>query len=223
MCASVLLDLFTLKLLISFLLNHIALKRVRNEMAVRLGDPVLIFGAKQERVLKRHIAEKPLKTGIVEHLVRDVGFSQLPMQHGLFHRSRGDHAIHADLALLPDSPSPLPGLLVRYRVPVRIKNDNSICSSQVDAKPADLRRQQRNKNAVVLVKCVNQQRTVLRRRASIHANVLVALLLGHVLKDIEHHACLGEDQHLVLITLPALEEIAQRLELRRPLIVNWIV
>ena len=65
---------------------------------------------------------------------------------------RGQQPVHGDLPSLAYAPRPLPGLRVCGGVPVRIIDDDTVSTSEVDAQTPHTSGQQEGKDGIILKK-----------------------------------------------------------------------
>ena len=68
----------------------------------------------------------------------------------LFHRSDSHETINGDIPLLSDSPRPFPRLYIRTRVPVRVVDNHTIRSDQIQSQTSDTGCEDEHKDRRVL-------------------------------------------------------------------------
>lgn len=116
-------------------------------------------------------------------------------------------SIDLDLSLLSQSPSSLASLNVGGRVPVRIVDDDTISSCEVDTETADLRGEEEDMQVWVVVELINESLSIFDGGVAVHATIIEAFqVLDEELQDVQHDTMLSEEKSLVAVTLPDLEE-----------------
>lgn len=186
-------------------------------------DAVGVLGSEAECVDERVDGEEALQRRVGEHLLRDEHLGHLAVQDVLLDGARADEAEDVHLALLPDAPRALAGLLVDDGVPVGVEEHDAVGAGEVQAEAADARGEQRAVDARILVELVHQIVARDAGRGAVHADVAVLALRDGVLDDVQHHARLAEDEHLVPVGLPLLEQLHERRELRAAAKVDVVV
>ena len=149
-----------------------------------------------------------------EHRRREARLSRRHGEDALLHGGRVAHANHSHRSLLSEAMRAVHGLLIVGGVPVRICQDDGVCGLKVDTETARARGAQVDEMPPILF--VEERRLVPTTRQGsgpVEAEVREPARVAKLLEHVEHHAELGEDEHLVPPRAHPREHLVQRGEL----------
>mmetsp|Transcript_13168 Transcript_13168/g.39245 ORF Transcript_13168/g.39245 Transcript_13168/m.39245 type:complete len:436 (+) Transcript_13168:550-1857(+) len=141
----------------------------------------------------------------------------LPLVDLLLQGAAEHQPVHHDVALLADPPRALPRLDVGHGVPVGVEDEDPVGADDVEAHAADPGRQDHREEIQVAVEVVDERQAALDGSLSVDAEVRVAHAVHPLLKNVQHHDGLDEDQWPVSVGPPLLHDLRQNLHLAGPL------
>ncbi len=123
---------------------------------------------------------------VVEDAVGQVLLEDLAVVDLLLDRSRRDEPVDGNVLRLADAPGSLAGLGVRGRVPVRVVDDDPGGARQVDAEPADARREDEDEHGRVFVELFDERLASRYLRRAVYLEVGVGATLDECFKNGQH-------------------------------------
>lgn len=136
----------------------------------------------------------------------------------LLDSAHGHKPINDHVSLLADSKNSIDGLVVVRRVPVRVKNDGSVCASQVQSETTDLRREKSAEDGSIVVEVNTHLLALGDLCVAIDSHVLelataVEARLDNGFNHGEHLFAHAEDQGSFALSSEAVEQFEEKLQL----------
>ncbi|KAH3688323.1 hypothetical protein WICPIJ_000688 [Wickerhamomyces pijperi] len=127
----------------------------------------------------------------------------------------GDKSVDVDITCLPNTMTTILALLVHSRVPIRVVEDNSIGTGQIDTQTTGSGRQDKHLDLWIRVESFCEDLTIFDLRGPIQSHVSDPHDVQETFQDVQDFSHLGEDQSTMPVNLQVHEQFRQLLQLTR--------